>query len=290
MSGHGRGECTDGATHCIAECASVNRKGIEVAVTLPRGLAALEPRIREIVQGRFSRGRITVSILVERGTAHSGADSCIDLEVARHRLRELEAARLSLGLADPVTFGMIVGLPGVLRQATADATDPEAVWKPVLRALEAAMKGLTEMRLTEGKHLVADLQKRIKVLETAERFIRRRVPSITKARRELMISRLRDAGVSIASDDPALLRELALLAERADITEELTRIESHLGQCRAALDSGGSVGRTLDYLAQELFREFNTLGNKAGDAAVSQRVVQSKAELDRIREQVANLE
>jgi uncharacterized protein (TIGR00255 family) len=289
MSGHGRGESSDGATACTVECASVNRKGIEVAVTLPRGLAVLEPRIREIVQGRFSRGRITVSVLVEFGSEMPG-DACLDLEAARKRLVEFEQARRTLGLPDPVTFAMLVGLPGVIRHAESEAIDPETVWKPVLHALELSMGGLSEMRLAEGRHLGSDLRKRIRILEAAMRFIRRRVPAVAKVRRELMIARLREGGVTIAVDDASLIRELALLAERADITEELTRIESHLAQFLAALDAGGPVGRSLDYLAQELFREFNTLGNKAGDAAISQRVVQSKAELDRIREQVANLE
>jgi uncharacterized protein (TIGR00255 family) len=290
MSGHGRGESASGTMTCIAECTSVNRKGIEVSVTLPRGLAALEPRVREFVQGRFSRGRITVSILLEHGEDPGEIPPCIDTAVARRRYREFEALRDALGLTDPVTLAMLVAAPGVLRQTVPESVDAEAVWKTVLRALESSVKSLEGMRRTEGAHLAADLLKRVRKLEADARFIRRRIPVAAATRRQLMTARLREAGAVVGHDDPALLRELATIAERADITEELTRIESHAAQFRSVVEAGGPVGRTLDYLAQELFREFNTLGNKAADAPVSQRVVQSKAELDRIREQAANLE
>jgi uncharacterized protein (TIGR00255 family) len=127
-------------------------------------------------------------------------------------------------------------------------------------------------------------------LESAAKAIRTRAPAVLRQRRDHLKARLEELGLPLPANDPALARELAFMAERSDITEELTRLESHFVQCRESLESSEQAGRTLDYLAQEMFREFNTLGNKAGDAAISQRVVQSKAELDRIREQVANLE
>jgi len=167
---------------------------------------------------------------------------------------------------------------------------PEEVCPTVQTALSQALERLSAMRRKEGAHLVADLLKRVRLLESAAKAIRGRVPSVLRGRRDHLKQRLEELGSPVEANDPSLARELALMAERSDITEELTRLESHFVQCREALDGTEPAGRTLDYLAQEMFREFNTLGNKAGDATISRRVVQSKAELDRIREQVANLE
>ena len=289
MTGHGRGSATKAGQRITVECASVNRKGLEVAVGLPKPLGTLEPRIREVVQKSVRRGRVNVTIVME----DSGSDaepSVID-KVAAHRvLRELQTLRDELALPGEISLELLLRSPGVLRSPEEEVPSADKLWPVVQEALMQALERLSMMRIKEGAHLVADLLKRIRLLESAAKAIRTRVPAVLRQRREHLRSRLEDLGIAVVSGDPSLARELALMAERSDITEELTRLQSHFVQCREALAGGEPAGRTIDYLAQEMFREFNTLGNKAGDASISRRVVQSKAELDRIREQVANLE
>ena len=272
------------------ECASVNRKGIEIAVALPKPLAALEPRLREEVQRAVRRGRVNVAVALEASASAGVAQSVIDKPAARRALRDLEDLRSELSLPGEITLAMILQAPGVLRNPTEEAPQTEVIWPALKSSLVQALERMVGLRRKEGTHLVADLLKRIRLLEGSVKAIRSRVPSVMRQRREHLRARLLEVGVDTGTADPALARELAFMAERSDITEELTRLDSHFTQCREALSGTEPAGRTLDYLAQEMFREFNTLGNKAGDAAISRRVVQSKAELDRIREQVANLE
>ncbi len=267
----------------------MNRKGIEMAVTLPKPLVTLEPRIREEIQRAVRRGRVNVTVALENsGTGVEG--SSIDRDAAHRALRELRALRDELALPGEISLELLLKSPGVIKGTMEEFPAADDLWPTVQLAVAQALERLVAMRRKEGGHLVADLLKRMRLLENAAKAIRSRVPSVLRQRREHLKSRLEELGAPVMPGDPALARELALMAERSDITEELTRLESHFAQCREALTGSESAGRTLDYLAQEMFREFNTLGNKAGDAVISRRVVQSKAELDRIREQVANLE
>ncbi len=271
------------------ECASVNRKGIEIAVALPKQLITLEARIREEVQRTFRRGRINVTVSLE--DTGTGADQgIIDRSAARRALQELRELRDELALTGEISLELLLRSPGVLKSASEEILVPDELWPAVQTALAQALERLGSMRRKEGAHLVADLLKRVRLLESAAKAIRGRIPTVLRGRRDHLQQRLKELGAPVEASDPSLVRELALMAERSDITEELTRLESHFMQCREALAGTEPAGRTLDYLAQEMFREFNTLGNKAGDATISRRVVQSKAELDRIREQVANLE
>ncbi len=289
MTGHGRGSATEEGRRVTAECSSVNRKGLEIAVALPKALVTLEPKVREEVQRSVRRGRVNVTIALESSGAAT-EQSVIDTAAARRLLNELKTLRDELSISGEISLELLLRSPGVLKSSVEEVPAAEDLWPSVAAALAQALERLTAMRRKEGVHLVADLLKRVRLLENATKAIRTRGPSVLRQRREHLKSRLEELGVSVSSADPSLARELALMAERSDITEELTRLESHFAQCREALAGSEPAGRTLDYLAQEMFREFNTLGNKAGDSAISRRVVQSKAELDRIREQVANLE
>ena len=290
MTGHGRGTSDAQGWRFAVECASVNRKGIEIAITLPKPLNVLEPRVRDEVQKRVRRGRVNVTVALEAATAGSAVPGVVDRAAAQRALRDLEALRAELKLPGEVTLELLLKSPGVLKNPTEEIPVAETLWPALQAAIIQALERMTAMRRKEGTHLVADLLKRVKLLESAAKGISARVPAVLRQRRDHLRARIEELGVPLPANDPSLARELAFMAERSDITEELTRLESHFTQGREALAGGEPAGRTLDYLAQEMFREFNTLGNKAGDAAVSRRVVQSKAELDRIREQVANLE
>lgn len=275
---------------CTVECASVNRKGIEIAVALPKTMVAFEHRIREEVQKSVRRGRVNVAVTLEATAASGAMQSVIDKPAARRALRDLKALRNELSLPGEISLEILLRSPGVLKNPAEDAPGPDELWPATQAALAQALERMGAMRRKEGGHLVTDLLKRLRLLESAVKACKARVPAVVRRRRDHLLARLVELGVAVSKDDPAVARELALMAERSDITEELTRLESHFVQFREALSGSEPAGRTLDYLAQEMFREINTLGNKAGDAVISRRVVQSKAELDRIREQVANLE
>ena len=289
MTGHGRGTAQEEGHRITVECASVNRKGMEIAIALPKPLTTLEPKVREEVQRAIRRGRVNVTIVFE-SPGKGSEPGVIDKVAARRVLRELQSLRDELSLPGEISLELLLRSPGVLRITLEEVPDAEELWPTVKLALAHALERMGVMRQKEGVHLVSDLLKRLRLLESAAKAIRTRVPAVLRQRRDHLKERLEELGSPIPAGDPALARELALMAERSDITEELTRLESHFMQCREALAGTEPAGRTLDYLAQEMFREFNTLGNKAGDAVISRRVVQSKAELDRIREQVANLE
>ena len=290
MTGHGRGSALADGWRISVECSSVNRKGIEIAISIPKPLSMLEPKLREIIQKRISRGRINITVSLENATSAEASPSVIDKQAARRVLNELQALQAELALPGEISLELLLRSPGVVRNVGEETPDAEKLWPVVQQALGEALDRMITMRKKEGAHLVTDMLKRIKLLESAAKAIRTRVPGVLRTRRDHLKTRLEELGLPLPVNDPALARELAFMAERSDITEELTRLESHFTQCRESLNGREPAGRTLDYLAQEMFREFNTLGNKAGDASISQRVVQSKAELDRIREQVANLE
>ncbi len=290
MTGHGRGNSATNGWRFTVECGSVNRKGIEVAIALPKTLSSLEPKVREEVQQKVTRGRVNLTITLESPAASAGTQSVVDRPAARRVLEDLQELRAELALPGEISLELLLRSPGVLKNPAEEIPVAEELWPALQAALVQALDRMSAMRRKEGGHLVADLLKRVKLLETAVKSVRARVPSVLRQRRDHLKTRLEELGVPLPANDPALARELAFMAERSDITEELTRLESHFVQFREALAGTEPAGRSLDYLAQEMCRESTPLGNKAADAAISRRVVQSKAELDRIREQVANLE
>lgn len=290
MSGFGSG-CIRNKNRCYrVECSSVNRKGLDITVILPRKFAALELKIREEVQKKISRGRLQITIsdeITRQGKEH---DSIIDIKKARFAFKELIKLQRSLQLQDNVSLATLLRVPGVLCDANTELTDLPTAWNSIRIALHQALDALLIMKKKEGKTLAADLKKRIHQLEQATKKISARIPLLLRHRHQQLQKRLLDYNVPIKMDDVNLLRELAFFAEKSNISEELTRLNSHVKQYQEALINSSTGARTLDYLAQEMFREFNTLSNKANDAEVSRWVVKSKSELDNIREQLANLE
>lgn len=289
MSGFGSGKANGHGRRYRVECSSVNRKGLDIVVTLPRGLNALEPQVREEVQKFVKRGRIQVAITEEILTQSSAKNHFINQAAAVEAWKELLALQRTLKLSTAPSLETLLHLPGIVKEESSQQINLTEAWKLVQQALSIALKTFLQMRLKEGKHHAADLKKRVRVLEQMVKKMIERAPTIFQQRRTQLRKRLADLGLPIPADNTSLLRELAFFAERSDIHEELIRLQSHFIQCQELLASSGEA-RTFDYLAQEMFREFNTLGNKASDAVISRWVVQAKSELDKIREQLANLE
>ncbi len=293
MTGHGRAQRPLPPAFTLAvELSAVNRRGGEVALQLPREWAALEGPAREMIQRRASRGRVTAFVQVERGAAEAAAGQAIDREAARRFHAELLALRGELGLGEPMTLDHVLRGPGVLREDAARPALPsaESAWPIIEETLGAALEAFVAMRAAEGGRLADDFRARLAQLGAWAEEIAALQPGVAARYREALHERLRRAAVELPVDDERLAKEIALFADRVDISEELTRLRGHLEQFHSLLEKDEPVGRTLDFLAQEMARECNTLSVKANDLALARLAVAAKAEVEKIREQAQNVE
>lgn len=288
MTGYGRGQSVHNGAKYSVELNSVNRKQSDVVVTLPRELAELEPRVRDVINAEVSRGRLNVVIAVHRTASSTGAPA-LDRQLARHYYRSMLDLQKELGAGGEITIETILRAPGVLR-TTDETLELDEAWPHVESALKEALRDLVKMREHEGKHLAKDLIKRLKIVRTAVRKIRQLQPNVLKRYRQVLQDRIERAGLELSVDDERLVKEVIFFADKSDITEELTRLDSHFAQFAHHLRKQEPVGRTLEFMSQEIGREFNTLGAKANDAEISQLVVTCKSEMEKIREQIQNIE
>ena len=288
MTGFGRGEAHGAGVTWLVECSAVNRKALEVVINLPRELNELENAARAKVSALASRGRVNVSVKTDT----SGVEATIlkvDEPLAAQYVAALRsiAERMNLG-AEP-TLADVARCPGVFRLEEG-STEPESAWPLIEQALDAALARLVAMRETEGLHLKADMTARLETLAALLVSIERLSPQVIEHYRKQLRQRLADAGVPLPLDDERLVKEMAVFADRCDVSEELTRAASHLKQFHTYLAATEPMGRSLDVLTQELAREFNTIGSKANNAEIAHLVVTGKTEIEKIREQVQNVE
>ncbi|MFT5050319.1 MAG: hypothetical protein ACI8QZ_001720 [Chlamydiales bacterium] len=288
MTGFGAAtESADGLSVRV-EVRSVNHKHIQLKTRIPTEFAHLEARVDAVLRKQLQRGAVSATISVARLDAASHVS--IDRAAAERYAKQLRALVTRLKLPGEVQLSDLIGLPGVL-QAGADTAPSDKHDKLLLRVLASATKDLVGMRVIEGKAMVTDFEKNTRAIEATVTKIGKRAPKVvTQHQRALKrrVTELLGDASKVSSKD--LARELALIADRLDINEELTRLASHVTQLRKTLDKGGAVGRRLDFLAQELFREANTIGSKASDAQIAHAVVDLKTYIERLREQVQNVE
>ena len=288
MTGFGRGSAVTDAWRATVEIGAVNRKQAEVVVQAPRELAELESRVRKAALAVVSRGRVQISINLERA---EGAAAAIRVDAALARAFHQAFAEIGRAVGEAVspTAADYLRQQGIV-SAGESAADAEVAWKAIEPALADALAALAAMRETEGGHLKEDFLVRLETLAGFARRIAAEAPARPVRQRELLMKRLRDAGLDLDPADERVVRELALFADRCDVSEELTRLDSHFAKFREYLDASEPPGRALDFLCQEMFREFNTIGSKANDAGIAQTIVEAKTELEKIREQVQNVE
>lgn len=290
MTGYGRGEAVRDGFKIIVELSSVNRRQGDLVIHAPRELEPLEPRVRDAINRRVARGRLTARIAVQSAGDPRPDRVRLDLPLAQAYATELAALARTLHLAGGVTLDSLLRLPGVVL-APEGSLDPDALAPVVDQALEAALVALVRMREKEGRHLARDLRTRIGTMTRLAARIGKRAPLSRRDYQEALLARIRAAGLAdLTADDERLRKEVVFFADRSDITEELTRLDSHFRQFADCLGTAEPVGRTLDFLAQEMGREINTIGSKADDAAISEAVVLLKAELEKFREQAQNVE
>jgi uncharacterized protein (TIGR00255 family) len=287
MTGYGRGTAVLEGRQITVELSSVNRKQAEISLSLPRALLELEPRVRDEINAHISRGRLTVAVGLHAKEGRQGGG--VNLAAAKAWRDQIKALRKSLKLEGEITLDQVLRGPGVLDSENVEIAT-ETAWPALKKALKAALDQFVKMRKVEGEALAADLRKRTLAIQKNVKTIGVLAPKVMEHHRGTLLERAAKAGLEIEASDERLLKEIVFFADRSDISEELTRLRSHLDQFFTQSGRDEPVGRTLDFLLQEMFRETNTIGNKANFLAISQIVVGMKTELEQLREQVQNIE
>ncbi len=289
MTGFGKREVLSQGTMVGVELRSVNHRFCEIMVRLPKTLSSLELELKEQVKKVCERGRVELMVTVNGGVGGTKKVVELDRELARRYIKELQALQRDCHLSGTVDVNVVAGLRDIfsLSEEPAPIKDMSSV---VVGLTQKALGDLEKMRRKEGAVLQKDLMQRIQDIDGRLRTIQQRIPLALQAsgvRLKARVAKLLE-GQSVNMD--RLAQEIAMLAERSDVTEELTRLQSHLAQFRTALKEKVPVGKRLDFLLQEMGREVNTIGSKASDGDISTEVVELKSELEKIREQVQNIE
>ncbi len=287
MTGFGAGHGAAGAEAVDVEVRSVNHKFCEVKVRLPRELSALETDAAKLVRERLARGGVDVA--VRRSGAAGALAPRVDVALAEAYARAFEDLRARLGLSGAPTLADVAGAEGVLR-LDERALDLDSAREALRAALLGALDALVAMRAREGEALSRDLEGRLDAVEALVTRVVALVPQTVEHHRTRLAERVQELTRGIALDPGRLAQEVALFADRTDVTEEVTRLRSHLAQARALLRGGEPAGRKLDFIVQEMHREVNTIGSKSQSAEIAGIVVTAKAEVERMREQVQNVE
>jgi len=288
MTGFGRGEAVGRVRAFTVEVQSVNHRFLEVRCRVPKRLAGLEPRIQQAVQERFSRGHVEVSV-TDKDLDGRGRSLKVDVPLAMQYVDALRSLQQALGLPGEVTLEMLTAQRDLIAVEESSESLDES-WEELAPALRKALDTVGEMRRREGEALVASLRAHLDEVEATLAGIVGRAPDITRAQRDRLRERVAELLDGHLADPARLEQEVALLAERGDVAEECDRLRSHLHQFRAVLEQAGPQGRRLDFLLQEMNREVNTIGSKSADAALAHEVVRLKTSIERLREQVQNLE
>jgi uncharacterized protein (TIGR00255 family) len=290
MTGYGWGECARDGFKVTVEISSVNRKQSEISINLPRELEVLEAQIRDVINRCVARGRLTARVSLHAAEGREAAKAHLNKPLAQAYARELAKLAKELNLAGTVSLDLLIRAPGVL-QTNEEMADAEDFWPAIDTALKQALEMLLKMRTREGANLRKDLCKRIGLMRRSVGRVKKEAPLVQRRYREQLIHRIKSIGLDdLSLDEDRLIKEVFFFADRSDISEELTRLDSHFQQFDDYVQSAEPVGRALDFLAQEINREVNTIGSKANDSLISQEVVVLKTELEKFREQAQNVE
>lgn len=288
MTGFGRGECSRDGREFTVEIKTVNHRYFDIFIKMPRQIGILEDRVRELVSKAISRGKIDVYITY----TNYGSDSkhvTIDEQLAKAYLTALEELKDKFSLADDISVSLLSKYPDVMKVEQCEE-DEEQLWEILKAAVEDAVASLVRMREAEGEAMKKALLERADVVEGVIEGIAARAPEVPKEYKTKLTDRISDLLEQQTVDENRIAMEVALFADRCSIDEELVRLRSHFGQMRQILGMDQPVGRKLDFLVQEMNREINTIGSKANDLEITRLVVDVKSEIEKIREQVQNIE
>ncbi|WP_031516157.1 YicC/YloC family endoribonuclease [Desulfofalx alkaliphila] len=288
MTGYGRGEAEACGLKFSVELKSVNHRFCEVVVRTPRVMSPLEDRIRRTVQNGLSRGRVDVFVSMEE-TEQKVQQVKVDKALAVAYYKAMEELRHLLPIGGEIELKDLYSQPNIFILEEAEE-NLEEWWPAVENAVTDALNQLVQMRLNEGSRLAEDISKRAEAIGKLNEEIRRRAPLVVEEYRQRLNQRLAQWRADGMLDENRMAAEVAVFAERANITEETVRLKSHLSQMMECLRADQPVGRKLDFLVQEMNREINTIGSKANDLQITNAVLSAKSELEKIREQVQNIE
>lgn len=290
MTGFGRSEYSDGKRSVTAEVRSVNHRYCDVSVKMPRRYSFAEEKIKSAVKSILSRGKIDVSITVVNLT-EDDVTVKLNTSVAGQYKESLQELKDQFDLEGDISLQLIAGLPDVMKTVP-EIEDEDALTEALKIPVTEAVKKLDEMRAVEGEKLKEDLLRRGETIKEYTGKIKERAPEVVKEHKEKMeerINQLLDKNIEIPEEKLAV--EVAVFADKCDITEELVRLDSHMDQMKKILDEGKkAVGKRLDFLVQEMNREANTIGSKANDLDITNYMLSIKSEVEKIREQVQNIE
>lgn len=292
MTGFGRSEGTYEGINFRIEIRSVNHRYCDISVRLPEPLTRLEQRIRDAIAANFSRGKFEVSVLHIDSSARRGKTALDFPSLSQYQtcLKELSSIfNTGFHFRSDIGFADLLALKDLFISSEPDYEDT-GIDGPLMKILNKSIEELKNMRLKEGRVLYKDIKQRMDNLLSMKKHIEQCIPEAVNEMKRRYISRIKEISGGINADTDRLNQEISILVERMDITEEVVRLSSHLTQLKDKLKSGVVVGRVLDFILQEINREINTIASKASDIRISSAVIDMKAEVERIREQVQNIE
>jgi uncharacterized protein (TIGR00255 family) len=288
MTGYGRGEWQGEGRRVEVEVKSFNHRYLDISLRLPRRLASLESQVRNCIKQHLSRGRVEFFVQVDNSSLPEQKLE-LDVALAKDLHSALKSLKEVLEIPGEIRIETMANFKDIFGHKEVEI-DLEKEWTFLQGALEGALNGLEKMRSQEGLTLRGDFLCRLQTIEEMIGTIEGKAPGVLRASHDRLAERVRELSGALSIDEGRLAQEVAYLAERSDITEELVRIRSHLNQFREMLDRPEPMGRKLEFLLQEINREANTIGSKASDAGMAQVIVGLKSELEKMREQVQNVE
>ncbi|MBR4093260.1 MAG: YicC family protein [Oscillospiraceae bacterium] len=288
MTGYGRGQATVDGTDILVEIKSVNNRYYDFSARLPRMYGYLEEKLKTFLSGSISRGKIEVSVSIYNSGSKSEEIS-INLDVANGYINALREANESLGLTDDITLSHVSRFPEVFIVKKI-IEDEESVWNNIKPVAEEAVAKFVAMREIEGEKMKEDLSSRLDFILSKVEEVEKLSPATTENYRNRLYQKLKDILSDNNIDEQRILTEAAIFSEKVAVDEETVRLRSHISQFRELLETNEPVGRKLDFLVQEMNRESNTIGSKAQDIAITKIVVDVKSEIEKIREQIQNIE
>lgn len=288
MTGFGRGHAVLNGRDITVEIRAVNHRYYEFSCRLPRAFSFAEEKLKSLLQGKISRGKLEVSVLVQNVTAVSEKITA-NKEVIGAYVSALREIKDEFGLSDDLSLSAVMRLPDAFTVVKAE-TDEDQLWEDLKTVAEEALENFIGMRETEGARMKADISARLDVIEKNVAFVEERSPMIVEGYRKRLYDRMCEVLEGKAADENRIMLEAGIFSEKTAVDEETVRLRSHLAQFREMLESPDPIGRKLDFLVQEMNRETNTIGSKVQDIEVTKVVVDQKSEIEKIREQIQNIE
>ncbi len=288
MTGYGRAEARINDKNVVVEVRSVNHRYLDVSVRIPRLFFVIEKDIKKLVSSYTSRGKIDVTVQFDT-TQQNDTAIQVNLPQVQHIYGLLESIKTQVSMPDEVGFGELLAFKDYIFKPEEDEVDEATMWQSFQEGLTRALEEMKQMQEVEGEEIAVDMLQRLKEVESLAGTIEQCIPDSVANRQQNLKERVKSLNEGLEVDEIRMMQEVAVLADKSDITEEVVRAKSHIKQFMTWINSAETIGRKLDFLIQEINREINTIGAKASDADISLHVVEIKNELEKIREQVQNI-